>query len=226
VADGYPEPDAPAWAARSSGEPRVRTADGLFAALAAASSAQDVIRVIFERAEGIRSSPLAAPVVQVIEQIQREVAEGPRAAPAEPTRRTTLPTPEARVLRGARVEPVAGGARTRSGSRASPRSQARMLGAGGGDQRVMALVKKLQNLIHLAEDQRLAEARRQVRMAEDTAAARAEGQSAPGITPEKKDDAQALEVEALSREVLEVVHRELELRRERRSEDSDESIWW
>jgi len=35
-----------------------------------------------------------------------------------------------------------------------------------------------------------------------------------------------LDIERFAREVLEVVNRELELRRERRMEDSDESGWW
>jgi hypothetical protein len=35
-----------------------------------------------------------------------------------------------------------------------------------------------------------------------------------------------LDIETFAREVLEVVNREFELRRERRTEDGDESQWW
>jgi hypothetical protein len=35
-----------------------------------------------------------------------------------------------------------------------------------------------------------------------------------------------VDIEALGREVLETVNRELELRRERRQEDPDVNLWW
>jgi hypothetical protein len=69
------------------------------------------------------------------------------------------------------------------------------------------------------------QARAEVRMAEDSVAARAEGGTSP--TQSGSETEGEIDVEALGREVLEVVARELELRRERRQEDPDErSIWW
>ena len=95
-----------------------------------------------------------------------------------------------------------------------------------GDDKVMKLAKKLQSLIDLAEGRgdRNA-ARRQVRMAEDSAAARGEGQS----SPQAADGGQAssVDIDALTREVVEAATRELDQRRERRQEDSDErGFWW
>ena len=61
-------------------------------------------------------------------------------------------------------------------------------------------------------------------MAEDSAAARAEGQAAAdkgGKTRESQAD-----IDALQREVLSAVTRELEMRRERRMEGGDERDWW
>lgn len=93
----------------------------------------------------------------------------------------------------------------------------------------MGLVKKLQGLIHLAEaEHRLAEAQRQVRMAEDSHEARGEGGQGtrgPGQAGGSQDGSK-MDIEQLGREVLDVVSRELEYRRERRMEDHDESIWW
>lgn len=104
------------------------------------------------------------------------------------------------------------------------RASATVRGAGGADDRVSKLVKRLTDLIHLAEtERRLGEAQAQVRMAEDTAAARAEGSAPVGGS---SGQGAKLDIETFAREVLEVVNRELELRRERRTEDGDESNWW
>jgi hypothetical protein len=89
----------------------------------------------------------------------------------------------------------------------------------------MKLVRKLQGLIHLAEEERrLSDARRRVRMAEDSASARAEGQAplGQGRNPSQQRE---VDIEALGREVTEIVTQEIEHRRSRRMEDSDE-FWW
>jgi hypothetical protein len=96
----------------------------------------------------------------------------------------------------------------------------------GGEDKLSKLVRRLQDLIHLAEDQnRLAAARSEVRMAEDSAQARAEGQAGPGSAVENTA-VQKQDIEALGREVLDAVAKELELRRARRMEDADDSVWW
>jgi hypothetical protein len=115
------------------------------------------------------------------------------------------------------VQALAQSARRSSGARRS---------TGIGDDRVMKLARKLESLVHLAEGigDRDA-ARRQVRMAEDSAAAKAEGQGGIGAT-EAGNRGRQLDIEALGREVLEMVNRELETRRERRQEDPDGHVWW
>ena len=80
--------------------------------------------------------------------------------------------------------------------------------------RVSKLAKRLQELIAMAENQNRGGARQEVRMAEDSAAARAEGQSAPTDAGDTGD--QAADIDTLAREVTEQVTRELEMRRERR----------
>jgi hypothetical protein len=90
----------------------------------------------------------------------------------------------------------------------------------------MKLARKLSQLVHLAETQhRREDARRQVRMAEDTPSARAEGQAAPSQPDSASTD--QVDLDALGREVLEAVMRELEMRRERRQDDPDDrQVWW
>ena len=56
-----------------------------------------------------------------------------------------------------------------------------------GDDKVMKLAKRLQGLIHLAE-QRRDDARRQVRMAEDSSAAKSEGQGLGEDSQSQGDD--------------------------------------
>jgi hypothetical protein len=232
VAMGAPVATAPAWAARSDGAPRVRSPGGLFEALARATSAEEIVRVIYARSEGVRETPLAreAPVVQVIEQIRQEVRQEVRreqAATESVTRATRVDAPQTTTIRGNYVQPVQSTTRVNRGGVRGVGATARAVSAGGGDDRVTKLVKKLQGLIHLAEAEgRLADARSQVRMAEDSASAKAEGQGPVGATKEGGEKGQKQDIDALGREVLEVVTRELEFRRSRRVEDHDESSWW
>jgi hypothetical protein len=214
------------WAARSDGTPRVRSAQGLFDSLARATTAEQVVQVIAARAGELTGPvPMTEPMRTVVDQIRQELRAPAPEAELLRTRAPEVSAPEATVLqprRGA-PEPVASSAIVRRGSTRPVRSSAIVRGPGGVDDRVSKLVKRLTDLIHLAEDERrLSEAQRQVRMAEDTAAARAEGSA-----PVQAGGANAkLDIEVFSREVLEVVNRELESRRERRTEDGDESGWW
>lgn len=227
--------DAPTWNARADGAPRVRSVQGLFESLARATTAEQVVHVLFARADGLMStaSEIAAPIQQVISEIRQEVSRAPAAAASDdaalPTRPMRVDAPRAEPLR-----PKAGGARPSSttrvvrGATRPVASRTRTIGAGSED-RIMKLVKKLQGLIHLAEaEHRLAEAQRQVRMAEDSHEARGEGGQGTrgGGQAGGNQDGSKMDIEQLGREVLDVVSRELEYRRERRMEDHDESIWW
>jgi hypothetical protein len=63
-------------------------------------------------------------------------------------------------------------------------------------------------------------------MAENSAAAKAEGQgAAPGSNKESGKNKQ-VDIESLITEVVQSVNRELSLRRERRPEDPDGGSWW
>jgi hypothetical protein len=228
VAAGTPDGGSPSWAARSDGVPRVRSPGGLFEALARATSTEEIVRVIYARADGVRETPLAkeAPVVQVIEQIRQEVRRE-QAVTETATRASRLDSPSTTTIRGTYVQPVKSTTRVNRGGVHGVNATARSVSAGSGDDRIMKLVKKLQGLIHLAEAEgRLADARSQVRMAEDSAGARAEGQGPVGTSKDGGEKGQKQDIEALGREVLEVVTRELEFRRSRRVEDHDESSWW
>ena len=95
---------------------------------------------------------------------------------------------------------------------------------GIGADRLMNMVRRLQGLVFLADHQR-DEALRQVRLAEDSAAARAEGQAAP--TQSGDNRANEVDVDALAQEVMQVVQREMELRSERRQDDPENKLpWW
>jgi hypothetical protein len=222
-----------AWTARAEGAPP-RAMSGLFDALARASTAEQVVRVIMARVEGSASPapalPMDAPAVQVIQQIKQEVArEVAQPTLVEPTvRDSRMAAPRAETLRPKGSGPVRSTAKSFSGGVRSVAAQARGRAASSGDERVMKLVKKLQDLIHLAEaERRLAEARAQVRLAEDSAAARNEGSGPVGAGADAKGaDKGKQDIEALGREVAEVVFREIETRRHRRMEDRDESGWW
>lgn len=230
VSSSQPQADAPMWAARSDGAPQVRSAQGLFQSLARATTAEQVVNVIAARAgEMTGPVPLTEPMRAVVEQIRQEL-RSPAVAGEGTTLRTRAPevqAPQTTVLRPSRSTSsgsVASTAAVRSGASRPVRSSAVVRSPGGSDDRVSKLVKRLTDLIHLAENERrLTEAQRQVRMAEDTAAARAEGSAPVGTS---SGGGAKLDIETFAREVLEVVNRELELRRERRSEDGDEQQWW
>lgn len=90
----------------------------------------------------------------------------------------------------------------------------------------MRLANRLEELIHLVDvEGRLLEARSQVRMAEESAPARAEGARSPDAPPEGLESRESIEL--LHTEIREVVSRELDLMQERRmTEEDDESLWW
>jgi hypothetical protein len=230
--EGGSAANAPTWATRAEGRPLIRSAQGLFDSLARATTAEQVVAVIAQRAGGFEGAvPLTEPMREVVQAIRAEMRDSAMQAPefvAQPvhlaTRAPDVQSPPATVIRGARVQGVPSSASVRRGSVRPVRSTALATGAGGADDRVSKLVRRLTDLIHLAEDQRrLSEAQSQVRMAEDTAAARAEGSAPLG---QSAGGGVKLDIETFTREVLEVVGRELESRRERRTEDGDESNWW
>lgn len=225
-------PSLPVWARRTSGEPldfsrAARAGGDLFTSLARASKPAEVVQAILAQGHELQtvSSSLPAPVVEVIETIRTEARKELQsrldaARRGEPrASRQAATAPEAKPLKGmasrspeVKLVKAVKAAGRKPGSRRS---------AGVGADRVMKLAQRLESLVHLAEGARDQDsARRQVRMAEDSAAARAEGQGASGEAGVNEKHKQ-LDVEALSREVLMNVERELSMRRERRPEDPD-----
>jgi hypothetical protein len=89
----------------------------------------------------------------------------------------------------------------------------------------MKLANKLQKLIHLAEsDRRLDEARRHVRMAEDSADARAEVGAGKAGHEALTDD--GVHLERLREEVLREVQHQLELQDQRSGDSDGGDGWW
>lgn len=220
----------PGWARRSSGEllPRPSSANqGLIAALARASDVEEVVRVIFERSSDPvpRLSRMPSPVIQVIQQLRRESAavESSAAAAAAPTSRQATAATTRTVRSPRKARSSARVVRGFTGLRPISTAQG---GAGVGEDKVMKLAKRLRNLIHLAENQGRDVARQGVRMAEDSASARAEGQSAP-TQPDGGGNKRQIDIDALGREVLEEVQRMTEMRRERNlTGGQEQDMWW
>jgi hypothetical protein len=183
---------------RTAGEPLVRgTGQDFVAALARAESPDDVVRVIVERgaAMGSAASSLPRPMLHMIEAIRSEAR-----ATADKAEGSSAP-----AAAGAPWWGRLGGS--------SARTQ-----QGVGADRVTRLAQKLQQLIHLAEGARKrGDARRQVRMAEDSAAARNEGSASPS-QPAGGRNAQ-VDIDALVTEVLQQFSNKMAQREELRKED-------
>ena len=229
VGQGTVHTDMPIWAQRSAGGLRNVGNGDLLTQLASASAPEDVVSVLMSGSDTVRrgTSGLSQPVIQVIQQIRTEAARADQAAAQEQQTqqaRTSWPnqTPPARSRRSEGVRSTTRVARGMTGLKPGGSS------AGASSQamnKVTKLAKRLQDLIALADGQNRSGARQQVRMAEDSGAARAEGHSAQGPSAQGRDS--TADIGSLAREVTEQVTRELEMRRERRQEDPDgRSIWW
>ncbi|MCK6506169.1 hypothetical protein L6R53_22785 [Myxococcota bacterium] len=231
VDQGVADRALPTWAFRATGEPMIRAEGQFIDALARASEPEEILRVIYQRAARgnltAASTGLPAPVIQVIEQIRAVAGQVDLAAAAAASAAGVRggPASDAEVLRrsGVRREPPRSTARVASGMTSLRGRGSASRRDGVGADGISKLSKKLQELILLAERQRQA-ARQQVRMAEDSAAARAEGHASPGSGEGGND--KKIDIEALGREVLEVVSQELEMRKARSQEGSDEYGWW
>lgn len=233
----HTRPILPTWAKRASGAPLVRSSEQreIVRALSQAHTPEQVVQIIADHGADLATpdlggaslgavpSSLPAPVLQVIEQVREgaraELEERLKAARAAAG--TEGPMPERRQPKQSAPEPqVIRTARNLRRGRKTRRSQ------GIGDDRVMKLAQKLQSLIHLAQGTGdRDEARRHVRMAEDSQAARGEAQAGTQNSGTGSGDTQ-VDIESLVSEVVQQVNRELSLRRERRQEDPDGGSWW
>jgi len=219
----------PGWAQRASGK-SLTGGDDFLRQLARAGEVSEVVRVIFERSGQAPPTVrhLSSPVLQVIQQIRAEAykAGTEDAVPAQKTITATASGggPRKAMRRGGaqpRMQQIARGMTGLRTMASAPSSD------GVGEDKVSKLARRLRDLIHLAEvKDRRDEARQGVRMAEDSASARAEGQSAP-TQAEGGGNKEQVDIDALSREVLDCVQRETQLRSERRIDGGDTGdFWW
>jgi hypothetical protein len=201
----------------------------MLSALARSERPEDVVKVILEGSQSdalVRELP--APAARLVERILR-LGEAADAAGATPS----VLSPTAVSPRSARGRPEmetlssdGGSYGRRTRSRASAGAQS---ANGVGASNVMKLANKLMKLIHLAESERkLAEAQAQVRMAADSLEARSEAGHGNGAGPSEGIGDAHKNMEALQKEVLEVVLRELELNAQRRGEEDPDGlgIWF
>ena len=227
VQSGAVHKDMPIWAQRSTGRPRIAGADDLVQQLASASAPEDIVQVLMDSGDAARraTSSLPQPVIQVIQQIKTEAARIEGETQREQRQERTIPSTETVRARASRREGVRSTTRVARGMTGlNPRGSSASASSPAMN-KVTQLAKRLQELIAMAESQNRSGARQQVRMAEDSNAAKAEGQSAP-TSAESGRDASA-DIDTLTRQVTEQVTHELQVRRERRQEDPDgRSIWW
>jgi hypothetical protein len=216
--------DAPAWARRAGrgtsamapamlkGERPEREANGLMGALARAERPDEVVKVIFDRRTEIRE--VRGELPQEAVRLMQRISE--------------LSGPEADVLRrGGRVLPSAPQQSTLQGARSLKGSgDLTQLSAGKdglGATRIMKLADKLMGLIHLAENNRQKEAQDQVRMAQDSLEARAEGGAKfPGLSVEDHD----MNIEQLQKTVLRSVMEHFEELEQRIPGEIDGKQWF
>ena len=221
----------PAWALRARHGTAAEAVDetvpvsrsgGLLRALARADSPEEVVRVILARGDRLSSlsqelPESAARLVDRMARLGRNELESLATASTEREGPSAAMRSAGKATRRV-LQPVkTGNIRNLSANSSAKSSQ----GIGAG--KVTKLASKLMDLIHLAEsDRRVADAQSQVRMAEDTVEARAEG------TPssEKEADSGKVHIKALQRDVLEAVLRELEMTKLRREDPDGGNIWW
>jgi len=179
-------------------------------ALARAPDAEQAARIATERVDELRGAGGLPPALaQVMQQIQQAARSAPPITTLGPGR--TAPAP--------------------SGGYRAPAASARLAPSKGSapvvSMAMMRLTRRLQKLVHIAEtDRRLLEAQRRVRMAEDSAHARADAASGPAATA--AEDGRPVDLDQLGREVLSAVTSKYDSRTDRRLEDPDDQhdIFW
>ncbi len=211
VEPGHSALPSPAPAGRLSEQLASHPSRGIITALARAGTPQRAAEVALAHATqlaDVRSLP--TPLAEIVRELgrQSQQAAASQATPSGSRARSAPKRPSAAQERAQRqVDQVL---RAKSGTPVVSLASQR-------------LIRRLQNLVHIAEcDRRRLEAQRQVRMAEDSAHARAQAQSAPGTDAASGE--QPIDLDALRREVLTAVNRIKESRTVRRLEDPDVSF--
>lgn len=238
-AAGGASPDgAPGWARRAVEPPvaeradhdapgsRVRSGGGLLTALARAGDPEDIVRVILERSH--ETAALARELGGGAGSLLHEVAaaaSAPDVATPARARAGRGETVESTTVSRGRPGALLGGGEGSRGVRTRTGATATSQGHDGvGASNVMKLASKLKKLIHLAEhERRLDDARAQVRMAEESASARAEVGAGKSGGQGLEDD--NMPFERLREEILREVQHQLEMTKQRGDSDVGNG-WW
>jgi len=211
----------PNWAKRASEKPLIRGASDLINALVRADSQDEVVRVIFDRANqslpSMQTLPSAA--TQVIEQIRKEAHK----SQSEASTRRQDEVAMSRISsegkprrRSAKVVSGFNGLRALSSATKSTHDQ---------EDKVSKLAKRLQDLVLLAEEKSRKEAQMGVRMAENSDEAIAEGHSVSKDEASNAEDSR--DIDALFQEVLSLYEREKDFRLNcRPDEPNNNDPWW
>jgi hypothetical protein len=189
----------------------------LLPALARIKRPEDALRIVLERTLGGRGRSLPAPMRQLVEQVQ--------AAADQPAERSGRRRPARRELRRESLRRQRPTSRRRAAAVPATQASATVHHV-QANFRIVGLVKKLEELIHLVDvEHRLAAARSQVRMAEDAPGAQ------PSVSADDSSGAQAAQagqdVDALVQNIVEFVSEEMALMSMRRPESpADRNPWF
>ena len=211
----------PNWAKRASEKPLIRGASDLINALVRADSQDEVVRVIFDRANqslpSMQTLPSAA--TQVIEQIRKEAHKNQLETSARRQDEVAMSRISAEGKprrRSAKVVSGFNGLRALSSATKTVHDQ---------EDKVSKLAKRLQDLVLLAEEKSRKEAQMGVRMAENSDEAIAEGHSVSKDEASNAEDSR--DIDALFQEVLSLYEREKDFRLNcRPDEPNNNDPWW
>lgn len=214
---------APAWARRAGKGTSAQTAsmldvarperetNGLMGALARAERPDEIVKVIIDRRTEIREvrGELPQEAVRLMQRISE--FSGAEADLLRSGQRVMAAAPEQNMLQSRSMKGGADITQLSAGTN------------GLGATRVMKLADKLMGLIHLAENSRQKDAQDQVRMAQDSLEARAEGGAKfPGLSVEDHD----MNIEQLRKSVLESVMEAFEDKEQRSPGEQDGGKRW
>jgi hypothetical protein len=190
--------------ARLDRTPAIGCSAPLLRALARARSPEEAASVLFGQQIDVSGLPVEA--LRVLEQLDRAADIFSSEQPV--------------VVRQARSAFFATTRGQRTVTRAPAFSEPVLAGSERlpGGLRLSRLATRLEELIHVAEDEkRMLQARSKARFADDDAQARAEGSEGQAATAKKE---QEIDLDALGREVADEVSRQFEHRRHRQGEDA------
>jgi hypothetical protein len=194
---------------------------GVLAALARADEPEELVQAVLTHSDDMRSivRELPTPAARVV---QRILSLGDAALSTRSSERASTAVPLAtapQILQGHSERPAT--AANLPQSMLSSGRRSRNVESAGSSQ-MMKLANKLMKLIHLSESERRSEREAfELRMAEDSSSAKSEGSADAGASG---GGAANVNLQALQREVLERVLREIELIQHRTQGDSD--VWW